>query len=45
LPKAQKIVFASALTEWVERLSDTFMNNQEIIEIEEADEDTEPSEE
>jgi len=43
LPKAQKIVFASALTEWVERLADTFMNNQEIIEIEEADEDTEPS--
>jgi ATP-dependent RNA helicase RhlE len=45
LPKAQKIVFASALTEWVERLADTFMNNQEIIEIEEADEDTEPLEE
>ncbi|MBV5314238.1 MAG: DEAD/DEAH box helicase [Prolixibacteraceae bacterium] len=45
LPKAQKIVFASALTEWVERLADTFMNNQEIIEIEEADEETELSEE
>ena len=44
LPKAQKIVFANFLTEWVERLADTFMNNQEIIEIEEADEDAEPSE-
>jgi superfamily II DNA/RNA helicase len=45
LPKAQKIVFANFLTEWVERLADTFMNNQEIIEIEEEDEDREPSEE
>lgn len=45
LPKAQKIVFANFLTEWVERLADTFMNNEEIIEIEEEDEDVEPSEE
>jgi len=44
LPKAQKIVFANFLTEWVERLADTFMNNQEIIEIEEEDEGTEPFE-
>jgi ATP-dependent RNA helicase RhlE len=45
LPKAQKIVFASVLTEWVERLAETFMNNQEIIEIEESVDDEELSEE
>lgn len=38
MPKAQKIVFASNLTEWLERFSKDFMNNQEVIEIEE-DED------
>lgn len=37
MPKAQKIVFAHELTEWLERFSREFMNTQEVIEIE-ADE-------
>ncbi|MDP3645329.1 MAG: DEAD/DEAH box helicase [Bacteroidota bacterium] len=37
LPKAQKIVFATTLTEWVERFANEFMNNQDIIEIEESE--------
>ena len=39
MPKAQKIVFASDLTEWLERYSKEFMNIQEMIEIEEAEDD------
>ncbi len=34
MPKAQRVVFASQLTEWLERFSTEFMNIQEIIEIE-----------
>lgn len=45
IPKAQKIVFAGELTEWLERYSNEFMNIQEIIEIEESEGDVEPSEE
>lgn len=37
MPKAQKIVFASELTEWLERYANEFMNTQEVIEIEETD--------
>lgn len=37
LPKAQRIVFASQLTEWIERFAEEFMNIQEVIEIEEAE--------
>ena len=45
MPKAQKIVFATDLTEWLERYSNEFMNIQEVIEIEEAeDEIIEPEE-
>ena len=39
MPKAQKIVFANELTEWLERYSNEFMNIQEVIEIEEAEND------
>ena len=45
IPKAQKIVFAGELTEWLERFSNEFMNIQEVIEIEESDNEVEPSEE
>ena len=38
MPKIQKIVFASDLTEWIDRFSNEFMNIQEVIEVEEADE-------
>jgi superfamily II DNA/RNA helicase len=38
MPKGQKIVFASELTEWLDRFSNEFMNIQEVIEVEEADE-------
>jgi len=34
LPKAQRLVFAQDLTEWIERYAQEFMNVQEIIEIE-----------
>ena len=37
MPKAQKIAFASGMTEWLERFSKEFMNSQEVIEIEEAE--------
>ena len=45
IPKAQKIVFAGELTEWLERFSNEFVNIQEVIEIEESEGDVEPSEE
>jgi superfamily II DNA/RNA helicase len=38
MPRVQKIVFASELTEWLDRFSNEFMNIQEVIEVEEADE-------
>ena len=37
MPKAQKILFASVKTEWLERFSNHFMNNQEVIEIEDTE--------
>ena len=39
MPKAQKIVFATDLTEWLERYSNEFMNIQEVIEVEEPEDD------
>lgn len=39
LPKAQKIILASTVTEWVERFADEFMNNEEIIEIGEPEDE------
>jgi len=39
MPKAQRVLFASEMTEWLERFSSDFMNTQEVIEIE-ANEDT-----
>lgn len=39
MPKAQKVVFANELTEWLERFSNEFMNTDEVIEIEENEED------
>lgn len=38
MPRVQKIVFATELTEWLDRFSNEFMNIQEVIEVEEADE-------
>lgn len=43
LPKSQKIVFAHTLTEWVDRFANEFMNNEEIIEIEEPEDEPEHS--
>jgi superfamily II DNA/RNA helicase len=40
IPKAQKVVFAGELTEWLQRFSNTFMNTQEVIEIEEDEEES-----
>lgn len=37
MPKAQKILFANTMTEWLERVSKHFMNNQEVIEIEDGE--------
>ena len=37
MPKAQRVVFASHMNEWIERFADTFMNVQDIIEIDEDD--------
>ena len=41
MPKAQRVVFASQMTEWLDRFSNGFMNIQEVIEIEEPDNDSE----
>jgi ATP-dependent RNA helicase RhlE len=41
LPKAQRLVLASHLTEWIERFAGEFMNVQEVIEIEEKCDETE----
>jgi len=37
LPKAQKVVFSSAMNDWIARLSEEYMNVQEIIEFEGED--------
>ena len=37
MPKTQKVIFASEMTEWIERFSAEFMNTQEIIEIEDPE--------
>ncbi len=42
MPKAQRVVFATQMTEWLERFSNEFMNVQEVVEIEE-DDDTDPA--
>ncbi len=44
LPKAQRVVFASQLTEWIERFSEEFMNVQEVIEIEDSEDEEESTE-
>ena len=43
LPKSQKVVFAETLTEWVDRFANEFMNNEEILEIEEPEDESEHS--
>jgi superfamily II DNA/RNA helicase len=40
MPKAQKVVFAGTMTEWLERFLNEFMNTQEVIEIEEDETET-----
>jgi len=45
MPKAQRVVFATHVNEWIERFADVFMNVQEVIEIEEDDENGENAEE
>jgi superfamily II DNA/RNA helicase len=37
MPKAQRVVFATQMTEWLDRFSSEFMNIQEVVEIEEPD--------
>jgi ATP-dependent RNA helicase RhlE len=44
MPKAQRVVFATQMTEWLDRFSNEFMNVQEIIEIEESEDETSLSE-
>ncbi len=39
ISKGQRVVFASHLTDWIERFADEFMDVQEIIEIEETEDD------
>lgn len=43
IPKAQKIVFASQMTDWISRFSNEFTNVEDIIEFEDDKED-EPAE-
>jgi superfamily II DNA/RNA helicase len=40
MPRAQKIIFASQVTDWIDRFANEFMNVQEIIEIEEDEPET-----
>ena len=35
MPKAQRVVFATQMTEWLDRFSSEFMNVQEVVEIDE----------
>ncbi len=37
MPKAQRVIFASQMTEWLERYSTEFMNVQEMVEFDEAE--------
>lgn len=39
MPRAQKIIFASQVTDWIDRFANEFMNVQEIIEVGEETED------
>lgn len=41
MPKAQRVVFATQMTEWIERFSNEFMTIQEVIEIEETEDEAE----
>jgi len=41
MPKAQRVLFASEMTEWLERFSNDFMNTQEVIEIIDDENETE----
>jgi ATP-dependent RNA helicase RhlE len=41
MPKAQRILFATEMTEWLDRFSNDFMNTQEVIEIEESEDEPE----
>lgn len=38
LPKAQRVVFALQMTDWIDRFASEFMNIQEVIEIDEEPE-------
>jgi superfamily II DNA/RNA helicase len=44
MPKAQRVVFATQITEWLDRFSNEFMNVQEVIEIDEEEDETETGE-
>jgi ATP-dependent RNA helicase RhlE len=44
MPKAQRVLFATEITEWLERFSNEFMNVQEVIEILDNEGETESSE-
>jgi len=41
LPKVQKVLFASEMTEWLDRFASDFMNTQEIIEFDDEADETE----
>lgn len=41
MPKAQRVVFATQMTEWIERFSNEFMTIQDVIEIEETEDEAE----
>jgi ATP-dependent RNA helicase RhlE len=41
LPKVQKVLFASEMTEWLDRFAADFMNTQEIIEFDDEADETE----
>lgn len=41
LPKIQRVVFATQITEWIERYAKEFMNIQEVIEVEDESEEPE----
>jgi ATP-dependent RNA helicase RhlE len=41
MPKAQRVLFASEMTEWLQRFSSDFMNTQEVIEIIDDENETE----
>jgi superfamily II DNA/RNA helicase len=43
LPKVQRVVFTTEITEWIERFANQFMNIQEVIEVEAKSEDPESS--